>query len=199
MLRSCAKDRQRNYREVRRYATPSEISSYFSENQELLYWMALVITGTQELAESSIEVASKDSAYRRSVFLSWVGLWAQYAVARSAIAAIKKEITSAAARYQSQRSEHGEYPGLSEADTRLLRSIEPNVVFTALDPLARSVLVLHTLRNTTMYDCVAALDVSRTAAAAAYDRALSWLHSRQSSGADPANSSQQIAGRRVSP
>ncbi len=192
MLRSCTRERQRNYREVRRYATPLEISSYFHENQELLYWMALVITGRRELAESSIEVACKDSAQRRSVFLSWVGQWAQYAVVRSAIARIKKEIVNAAAQYQGRRCEHSEHSGISETEIRVLRMIEPDVVFTALDPLARSVLVFQTLRDTTVNDCVVALDVPRTAVVAAYDRALSWLHSRQSSGPDPAHSLEQI-------
>ena len=199
MVRLCKRDRQWNYREVRRYATPSEIGSYFNENQERLLWMALVITGTQELAESSIEAASKDSTHRRSVFLSWVGEWAQYAVVRSAIAATRKDILDAAVRYQGQGSEHSEHWGLSEAETRELRAIKPNVLFTSLDPLARSVLVLQTLRNTTIYDCVVALDVPRTVVLAAYDGALFWLHARQNSGTDSENSSVQIAGNRFSP
>jgi hypothetical protein len=88
------RDKQSNCRDVHRYATPSEISSYFRENRDLLFWMALAITGREELAESSLTVACDDATHRRSVFLGWVGHWVQHAVVRSAIASIKEDIAN---------------------------------------------------------------------------------------------------------
>jgi hypothetical protein len=193
MLRSRRRDTWENDGEVRKYASPSEITAYFRENRDPLFWMALVITGREGLAESSLTVACNDSSHRRSVFLSSVGLWAQFAVVRSATASIKEDIADAAIMYQGKSCEHDGHPGLCEAEIRVLRAIEPSVVFTDLDPLARSVLILQTLRNTTLYDCVLALDLPRATVMAAYCRALLWLHARQSSDAATSNSPVQIS------
>jgi hypothetical protein len=193
MLHSSRRDGQKNNREVRRYATPPEISSYFRENRDFLFWMALVITGREELAESSIAAACNDSSHRRSVFLSWVGHWAQFAVVRCAIASIKQDIAAAAVNYRGKSCEHDGHPYLSEAEIRLLRTMEPSVLFTALDPLARSVLILQTLRNTSVYDCVLALDVPSATVMAAYCRAFLWLRARWGSDAGDADSRAQIA------
>jgi len=179
MLRSCTRRIWKSYGEVRRYATSSEIGSYFREHRDHLFWMALVITGSEELAESSIAAACKNPTHGQSVFLDWIGQWAQHAVVRSAIAAIKDDIASAAIAYQCQSCEHGEHEGLSETETRALRMIEPREIFTELDSLARSILILRALRNTTTYDCVAAMGVPRATVVAAYCRALTWLRARQ--------------------
>jgi len=88
--------------------------------------------------------------------------------------------------YEGQSCGHGEHAGLSEAEILVLRTIEPRVIFTDLDPLVRSVLILHTLRNTTIYDCVVTLHVPGATVKAAYCRALRWLRARQSSYAAPA-------------
>lgn len=181
MLDLRKRDSWGNYREVRRYATPSEISSYFCDHHQLLFWMAFVITGAEEAAESSIAEALEDSTHREGVFLEWLGNWAQFAVARSAIAAIKEGIANSTRLYGSQSCGHGEHPALSEAETLVLRTIEPRVVFTDLDPLARSVLIMRTLRNTTIYDCVVTLHVPGATVMAAYCGALSWLRAQQSS------------------
>jgi len=143
--------------------------------------MAFVITGAEEAAESSIAEALEDSTHREGVFLEWLGNWAQFAVARSAIAAIKEGIANSTRLYGSQSCGHGEHPALSEAETLVLRTIEPRVVFTDLDPLARSVLIMRTLRNTTIYDCVVTLHVPGATVMAAYCGALSWLRAQQSS------------------
>jgi hypothetical protein len=186
MLGLRKRDSWGNYREVRRYATPSEINSYFCDHHELLLWMALVITGTEEAAESSIAEACEDTTRRESVFLDWLGKWVQFAVVRSAIAAIKEGIANSTMLYEGQSCGHGEHAGLSEAEILVLRTIEPRVIFTDLDPLVRSVLILHTLRNTTIYDCVVTLHVPGATVKAAYCRALRWLRARQSSYAAPA-------------
>ena len=174
-----------NYREVRRYATPSEIDSYFCDHHQLLFWMAFVITGTEEAAESSIAEALEDSTHREGVFLEWLGNWAQFAVVRSAIAAIKEGIANSTRLHGSQSCGHGEHPGLCEAEIHVLRTIEARVIFTDLDPLARSVLILHTLRNITMYDCAVTLHVPGETVMAAYCGALRWLRARPNSYAVP--------------
>ena len=179
MLRTHTKGIRENRGEVPRYATPSEISSYFHEHRDRLYWLALVITGREELAESSFAATRKNPTRGQSVFFNWVGRWAQYAVVRSAIAAIKDDIASAAVAYQGQSCEHGDHEGLSEIETLALRKIGPQVIFTELDPLARSILILRTLRNTTTYDCVVALGIPSATVVAANCRALTWLRVRQ--------------------
>jgi len=185
MLGLRKRDSWGNYREVRRYATPSEINSYFHDHHELLFWTALVITGTQESAESSVAEACEDSAHQESVFLDWLGKWAQFAVVRSAVAAVNESIAYSTRLYEGQSCGHGEHPGLSEAEILALRAIEPRVILTDLDPLARSVLILYTLRNTTVYDCVVTLHVPGATVLAAYCRVLRWLRARQSSYAAP--------------
>jgi DNA-directed RNA polymerase specialized sigma24 family protein len=182
MLGSCKKGVLKNYGEGRRYATPSEVRCYFREHQEFLFWITFGITGREDVARSSFVAACENAARRRNVFFNWVGKWAQFAAAQSAITAIQEDIAKAAEIYAGQFSEHFEHPGLSEAEIRILRAADPRQMFTDLDPLARSVLILQTLRNTTLYDCAVALDVPRAIAAAAYGRALVWLRAQKNPG-----------------
>jgi hypothetical protein len=143
-------------RERHRYATLEEVSCYFREHHELLFRMAHAITGKEEEAKECVTSACKGTTGRQSVFLSWVGNWVQFAVVRRAIQAIKDEIAKAS---ETQPCEFCEYSRLSEAEIRVLRAIDPVGMSTDLDPLARSVLLLQSLRNTNVYDCVVVLDV----------------------------------------
>ncbi len=83
--------------------------------------------------------------------------------------------------YDGQFCEHGEHGGLCEVEIRILRTVDPRRIFSDLDPLARSVFVLETLRNTTLYDCAVALDLPRAVAAAT----LVWLRAQKSSELGP--------------
>jgi hypothetical protein len=182
MFGSCKKRVSKSCGEVRRYATPSEVLCYFREHRESLFWITFAITGREDVARSSLVAACEDATRRRNVFFNWVGKWAQFAVAQSAITAIHEDIRKAVEIYGGQCSEHHEHPGLSEAEIHVLRAVDPRRMFTDLDPLARSVLILQTLRNTTLYDCAVALDVPRAVAAAAYGRALVWLRAQKNPG-----------------
>ena len=170
---------KKHSREWRQYAKPSEISSYFREHRDSLLWIALAITGRENLAESAISAVSESPTHGRSVFLEWIGPWAQYESVRSAVALIKEDIARTAVEYEVPPFEMEELPGLSETETRSLKQIDARTISTELDPLARSVLILNTLRNTSTYDCAVALGVPSAAVFAARCRALIWLRARQ--------------------
>lgn len=170
---------KRQSEERRQYAKPSEISSYFREHRDSLLWMALAITAREDLAESAISAVSRSPTHGRFVFLEWIGPWAEYELVRNAIAVIKEDIARAAVEHKVPPFDMEELPGLSETEIRALKRIDAKTISAELDPLARSVLLLNTLRNTSTYDCAVALSVPSSAVFAARCRALIWLRARQ--------------------
>ncbi len=72
MLGSCRKAVLKSYGELRRYATPLEVTCYFREHHELLFWMTFAITGREDAAQSSLAAACEDAARTRNVLFNWL-------------------------------------------------------------------------------------------------------------------------------
>jgi DNA-directed RNA polymerase specialized sigma24 family protein len=66
-----------------------------------------------------------------------------------------------------------------------LRHVDPREVAAAVDPLARSALVLRGIQHASLADCALLLDVSRGIVAAAYSQALRWNGERIGAHATP--------------
>ena len=65
-------------------ASSQEIQSAFDDQREYLYWIALLITGDDALADLAVRNASALSANYSSVFRDWLNGWAIYATVRAA-------------------------------------------------------------------------------------------------------------------
>jgi DNA-directed RNA polymerase specialized sigma24 family protein len=163
-------------------ASSHEIQSAFTEQRDYLYWIALLITGDSALAELAVVNASALSANYSSVFRDWLIGWAKYATVRAAVREVRDLIIASAGHYAGHyadsSSEHSDDDVLSDDQILLLRQVDPRDIIAALDPLARSALVLRGIQHASIADCALLLDVPRRTMAGAYSQALRWNSER---------------------
>jgi DNA-directed RNA polymerase specialized sigma24 family protein len=153
-------------------ASSHEIQSAFAEQRNYLYWLALLVTGDDALADLAVVNASALSANYRGVFRDWLIGWAKYATLRAALREVRDLISASANHYVGSSCEHFDDDVLSDDQIMSLRHVDPREVAAALDPLARSALVLRGIQHASLADCALLLDVSRGIVAAAYSQAL---------------------------
>jgi len=159
-------------------ASSHEIQSAFAEQRDYLYWIALLITGDDILAEQAVVNASDLSANYSSVFRDWLIGWAKYATVRAAVREVRDLISTSASYFADSSSEHCDDDVLSDDQIGSLRHIDPREIIAALDPLARSALVLRGIQHTSLADCALLLDVPRRIVATAYCQARRWNNER---------------------
>jgi len=159
-------------------ASSHEIRSAFAEQRDYLYWIALLITGDSALADLAVVNASTLSANYSSVFRDWLIGWATYATVRAAVREIRDLISASASHYVDSSSEQSDGDVLSGDQIMSLRNVDPRDIIAALDPLARSALVLRGIQHDSIADCALLLDMPRRIVTAAYCQALRWNNER---------------------
>src|SRR6202795_3597978 len=149
-----------------------EIKSILAEQRDYLYWTSLVITGDDAIAKQAMVNASDLSASWSDVFRDWVIGWASHVTVRAAVRAVHDLISASAKRYSGSSCESSDDDVLSEVLSNdqvvSLRRVDPRDIVAALDPLARSALVLRGIQHASIADCVLLLDVPRQIFADAY-------------------------------
>jgi len=155
-------------------ASSHEIQSAFAEQRNYLYWIALLITGDDALADLAVVNASALSANRSGVFRDWLIGWAKYATVRAAVREVRDLISASASHYVDSSFEHCDDDVLSDDQIMSLRHVDAREIIAALDPLARCALVLRGIQHASLADCALLLDVSRRIVAGAYSQALRW-------------------------
>jgi hypothetical protein len=159
-----------------------EIKSILAEQRDYLYWTSLVITGDDAIAKQAMVNASDLSASWSDVFRDWVIGWASHVTVRAAVRAVHDLISASAKRYSGSSCESSDYNVLSGVLSNdqvvSLRRVDPRDIVAALDPLARSALVLRGIQHASIADCVLLLDVPRHIVADAYCQALRWNRER---------------------
>jgi hypothetical protein len=163
-----------------------EIRSIFAEQRDYLYWTSMMITGDDAIAKQAMVNASDLSASWSGVFRDWVIGWANHVTVQAAVRAVHDLISASAKRYSGSSCEAPDYEGLSEAlsvvlshdQVASLRRVAPRDIVAALDPLARSALVLRGIQHASIADCALLLDVPRQIFADAYCHALRWNRER---------------------
>jgi DNA-directed RNA polymerase specialized sigma24 family protein len=166
-------------------ASSHEIQSVFAEQRNYLYWIALLITGDDALADLAVVNASALSANYSGLFRDWLIGWAKYATVRAAVREVRDLISASASRYVDSSSEHADDDVLSEDQIMSLRHVDPREIIAALDPLARCALVLRGIQHASLADCALLLDVSRGIVAGAYSQARRWNGAHISAHAAP--------------
>jgi len=159
-------------------ASRHEIQSAFAEQRDYLYWIALLITGDDALADLAVVNASALSANYSNVFRDWLIGWGKYATVRAAVREVRDLISASASHYADSCSGHSNDGVLSDDQIASLRHVDPRDTIVALDPLARSVLVLRGIQHASITDCALLLDVPRRTVAGAYSQALRWNRER---------------------
>jgi hypothetical protein len=159
-------------------ASSHEIESAFVEQRDYLDWIALLITGDQALADQAVINASDLSASSSGVFRDWLIGWTKSATVRAAVREVHDFISAAASRYTDLSCEHPDFDVLSDDQIASLRHVDTRDIIAALDPLARSALVLRGIQHFSIADCALLLDMPRQIVAAAYCQALHWNNGR---------------------
>jgi DNA-directed RNA polymerase specialized sigma24 family protein len=167
-------EREQRERPKSSRASSHEIQSAFAEQRNYLYWIALLITGDDALADLAVVNASALSANNSSVFRDWLIGWAKYATVRAAVREVRDLISASARHYVDSSSQHCDDDVLSDDQIMSLRHVDPREIIAALDPLARCALVLRGIQHASLADCALLLNVSRGIVARAYSRALRW-------------------------
>jgi DNA-directed RNA polymerase specialized sigma24 family protein len=159
-------------------ASSHEIQSTFAEQRHQLYWVALLITGDHALAAQAVVNASDLSANSSGVFREWLIGWAIDSTVRAAVREVRDLISASASHYADSSSEPSDNDVLSDDQIGSLVHVDPRDIIPALDPLARSALVLRGIQGASIADCALLLDVPRRIVAAAYCQALRWNSER---------------------
>ncbi len=141
------------------------VRALFRAKRSNRFSTSLVITGDDAMAEQAMANASDLSAHWSGVFRDWVIGWANHVTVRAAVRAVHDLISQSAKRYSGSSCEASDYDVLSEVLSNgqivSLRRVDPRDIVAALDPLARSALVLRGIQHASIADCVLLLDVSR--------------------------------------
>ena len=166
-------------------ASSHEIRSAFVEQGDYLNWIALIITGDHALADRAVINASDLSASYSSVFRDWLMGWTNTATVRAAVREVRDLISASASRYIDSSCEHPDNDVLSDDQIASLRHLDTRDIVAALDPLARSALVLRGIQHFSITDCALLLDMPRRIVAAAYCGALRWNDERASAHGAP--------------
>ncbi len=159
-------------------ASNHEIKSAFIEQRDYLNWVALLITGDHALADQAVINASDLSKSSSSVFRDWLIGWTKSATVRAAVREVRDLISASASRYTDSSCEHPDHDVLSDDQIASLRHVDAQDVVAALDPLARSALVLRGIQHFSIGDCALLLDMPRRIVGAAYCRAVRWNNER---------------------
>ena len=159
-------------------ASSHEIQAAFADRRDYLYWIALLITGDGALADLAVVNASALSANYSSVFRDWLIGWATYATVRAAVREVRDLISASASYFADSFTEPCDDEVLSDDQIASLRQMDPREIIVALDPLARSALVLRGIQHASIVDCALLLDLSRSIVTAAYCQALRWNEER---------------------
>jgi DNA-directed RNA polymerase specialized sigma24 family protein len=173
-------EREKQRRPQDSLASSHEIVSAFVEQRDYLHWVALLITGDQALAGQAVINASDLSASSSSVFRDWLLGWTKSATVRAAVREVRDFISASANRYTDSSCEHPDCDELSDDQIASLRHLDTRDIIAALDPLARSALVLRGIQHFSLADCALLLDMPRQIVAAAYCQALRWNNERAS-------------------
>jgi len=159
-------------------ATNEELTATFVTEHDHLYWISLVITGDPALATNCLVDASRLSSTRTGVFRDWLVTWSRYATARIAVSSMRDAIAASAQRYASASCTHSNHELFSSEQIEFVRQLDPALLFTELDPITRSILILRGCQAVSIGDCALLLQISRKCVIGAYCNATRWVSQR---------------------
>jgi DNA-directed RNA polymerase specialized sigma24 family protein len=153
---------------------------YGSNEQNILFRLAYLITGDEVQAEDSVIAAYDLAGQGQTPFREWLLEWTKCATVRSAIEARLADIRECEIRYKSSDCRQPRHrPPVMRPDlpamTESILLLDPEVVITELDSLARAILVLRGVLGASVRDCSGQLNVFSESVLAAERRIMAWL------------------------
>ncbi len=157
-----------------RHVTAEEIRRVFREHLEEVEWLALFLTGNEELATVCMVDACAVAAAPNDVFVQLFGCWIRGYTIRSAIEMQQVRIAELASFYERRPCDHREHAPLASEDLDLLYE-RPDKAAVRIDVLCRLALVLRGIEGYSPVESARILGVSPTVVEAAYCAALQAL------------------------
>lgn len=154
------KNQEHEKQTKRRVASHSEIKATFKNERDYLFWIALLITGDAKAAKQSVANASALSLAGPGVLHDWLVRWVRSATVRFAVYAVRDLIAASKSRYADWNCPHGEHAVFSIEQIRSLREADPQDIISALDPLARSVLIARGVQHASVSESASLLNLS---------------------------------------
>ena len=158
----------------------TSIGSYCNNERNILFRLAYLITGDEVQAEDSVIAAYDLAGQGKTPSRGWLLEWVKCATVKSAIQARLADIRESEDRYKSadcQQPRHRpqvmrpDLPAMTESILRL----DPEMVITEMDSLARAILVLRGVLGASVRDCSLQLNVSCESVRAVERRVTTWL------------------------
>ena len=165
---------------TRSQAHVTSIGSYCSNEGNILFRLAYLVTADEAQAEDSVIAAYDLARQRKTPFRDWPLEWAKCATVRSAIQARLADLRECGDRYKSsacnqpRRHQWVMRPDLPAMTESILR-LDPEMVIAELDSLARAILVLRGVLSASVRDCSIQLNVSSESVLAVQRRITTWL------------------------
>ena len=146
------------------YASAKDFCSIFHQDMDVLYWLALALTGDAGMAEQCFVAGLDECIQGNAVFREWARSWSRRVVIKNAIRFIspRPAATNAAPALRSHEESESQ-GGAALAALRNLQSFD------------RFVFVISVLEGYTDRDCAALLGCSSTEVTNARVRALQQL------------------------
>jgi len=160
-------------------ASETEILACFRDESDLLFRLAWFITGDEASAAQSVIAGRETALHRPGPVREWLREWAKWVTIKAAVSMNREAICQCEPAYNHVHCTHPDHllsqSVLSSRRRDLLSHINPRIIFSELDPLARAILILRTAVNASIFDCVLRLNVSHDAVLAANCWAMTWL------------------------
>ena len=165
---------------TRSRANATHIGPYCSNDGNILFRLAYLITADEVQAEDSVIAAYDLAGQGKAPFRDWRLEWTKCATVRSAIQARLADIRDCEDRYKcSGRKQPRHRSPVMRPDlpamTESILDLDPEMVVAELDSLARAVLVLRGVLGASVRDCSIQLNVSSESVLAVQRRITTWL------------------------
>ena len=158
----------------------TSIGSYCNNERDILFRLAYLITGDEVQAEDSVIAAYDLAGQGKTPSRSWLLEWVKCATVKSAIQARLADVRECEDRYKSLDCKQPRHrpqvmrPDLPAVTEWILR-LDPEMVITEMDSLARAILVLRGVLGASVRDCSIQLNVSSESVLAVQRRITTWL------------------------
>ncbi len=165
---------------TRSQAHTAHIESYCSNQGDILFRLAYLITADEVQAEDSVIAAYDLAGQDKTPSRGWQSEWAKCATVKSAIQAHLADVREGEDRYKSLDCKQPRHrpqvmkPDLPAMTESILR-LDPEMVITEMDSLARAILVLRGVLGASVRDCSLQLNVSCESVRAVERRVTTWL------------------------
>ena len=161
-------------------AHAAHIESYCSNEDNILFRLAYLITADEVQAEDSVIAAYDLAGQGKTTSRGWLSEWVKCATVKSAIQARLADVRECEDRYKGSDCKQPRHrPQVMKPDlpamTESILHLDPEMVIAELDSLARAILVLRGVLSASVRDCSIQLNVSSELVLAVQRRITTWL------------------------